>query len=240
MKRFILNCQGLVILIMLLMIGEVESANKWQEFNKWGISFEYPKSWKEMSAEETSKMKNFFSKELEVSKDTLANFSTIGVPDKSITVYVSKQKFQGTFTIQELVAVQKNNMDTFKKEGVVTKIWLLEQRTLSNLPAIVSDFETVDGRGYGLTMLTKDRIIIVQCIAKDFEKYKADFDHILNTLRIKLKESLYHEVSKGETLYGISRKYGISVVELQRLNKLKNKQPIYPKQKLLVIPDSQQ
>lgn len=225
---------------MLLMVTEVESANKWQEFNRWGILFEYPINWKEMSAEEASKMKDSLSKELEVSKRTLVNFSAIVAPYQSITVYVSKQKFQGIVTIQDLFADQKNNLDTLKKEGGVTKIGHLKQRTLSNLPAIASDFETTGGRGYGVTTLAKDCIIILQCNAKDFEKYKPDFDHILSTLRIQLDENLYHEVSKGETLYSISRKHGISVDELQRLNNLKNNQLIHPKQKLIVAPDSKQ
>jgi len=238
-KHLILNCLVFVSVIMLLMVMEVESSNKWQEFNRWGILFEYPINWKEMTAEEASKMKHSLSKELEVSKRTLVNFSAIVVPHQSITVYVSKQKFQGTVTIQDLFADQKNNLDTLKKEGGVTKIWHFKQRTLSNLPAIASDFETTEGRGYGLTTLAKDCIIILQCNAKDFEKYKPDFDHILSTLRIQLDEIRYHEVREGETLYRISRKYGLSVDELQRLNNLKN-YLIHPKQKLIVAPDRQQ
>jgi len=47
----------------------------------------------------------------------------------------------------------------------------------------------------------------------------------------------YHEVSRGETLYRISKKYGISVDELRRLNNLNQNQTIYPGQKLLVTAD---
>lgn len=46
----------------------------------------------------------------------------------------------------------------------------------------------------------------------------------------------YHLVKKGETLYSISKKYGVAVDELLRLNKLKKGQAIYPNQKLLVTP----
>lgn len=46
-----------------------------------------------------------------------------------------------------------------------------------------------------------------------------------------------HEVSKGETIYSISRKYGISVDELYRLNpEVAKRKTIYPGQKLLVAP----
>jgi hypothetical protein len=47
-------------------------------------------------------------------------------------------------------------------------------------------------------------------------------------------KDLYHRVSSGETLYGISRHYGLTVEELSRLNKLPSKGTIYPDQKLLI------
>jgi LysM repeat protein len=47
-------------------------------------------------------------------------------------------------------------------------------------------------------------------------------------------EGRYHKVRSGDTLYGIAKKYGISVNDLRRLNKLTEKQSIYPGQKVLV------
>ncbi len=44
----------------------------------------------------------------------------------------------------------------------------------------------------------------------------------------------YHEVKKGETLYQISRTYGISVTELRNINNLSAEQSIQPGQKLQV------
>jgi len=44
----------------------------------------------------------------------------------------------------------------------------------------------------------------------------------------------YHTVHKGETLLSISRKYGIPVKELRRLNHLAANQPLHNGQKLLV------
>jgi LysM repeat protein len=46
----------------------------------------------------------------------------------------------------------------------------------------------------------------------------------------------YHEVSRGETLFRISKKYGITVNQLRQLNNLTQNQAIYPGQKLLVKP----
>jgi len=50
----------------------------------------------------------------------------------------------------------------------------------------------------------------------------------------KKTEPRYHEVSAGETLYRISRKYGLTVEELRRLNKISPKSAIYVGQKLIV------
>ena len=44
----------------------------------------------------------------------------------------------------------------------------------------------------------------------------------------------YHRVRTGETLYGISRRYGVTIEELRRLNKLPKDATIYPDQKLLI------
>jgi LysM repeat protein len=49
-------------------------------------------------------------------------------------------------------------------------------------------------------------------------------------------EKKYHTVQKGETLYGISKKYGITAEELRKLNNLSAGQPLRIGQKLLVSP----
>jgi LysM repeat protein len=49
-------------------------------------------------------------------------------------------------------------------------------------------------------------------------------------------EKQYHAVQKGETLYRISKKYGISVEELRKLNNLSEDQSIYTGQKLRISP----
>jgi LysM repeat protein len=44
----------------------------------------------------------------------------------------------------------------------------------------------------------------------------------------------YHQVRAGDTLYSIGRRYGISINELCRINKLSKRKNIYPGQKLLL------
>lgn len=45
---------------------------------------------------------------------------------------------------------------------------------------------------------------------------------------------IYHVVQKGDTLWGISRKYGVSVDRLVELNGIKDRNRIYVGQKILV------
>jgi LysM repeat protein len=47
-------------------------------------------------------------------------------------------------------------------------------------------------------------------------------------------EKKYHTVQKGETLYAISKKYGISVGDLRKLNNLSANESLHTGQKLLV------
>jgi LysM repeat protein len=48
------------------------------------------------------------------------------------------------------------------------------------------------------------------------------------------KNEQYHVVQRGETLYSISKRYGISIAEIRRINNLKQNQTIQTGQKLLV------
>jgi len=53
----------------------------------------------------------------------------------------------------------------------------------------------------------------------------------------KRAEHTVHEVQSGETLWHIAQRYGMSVDELVRLNRLTPAEPIHPGQKLVVSPD---
>lgn len=64
----------------------------------------------------------------------------------------------------------------------------------------------------------------------------------INTAQASEKQTkaVYHEVVAGETLYGISRRYGLTVDELRRLNKLEPEATIYPAQRLRISPADNQ
>lgn len=47
-------------------------------------------------------------------------------------------------------------------------------------------------------------------------------------------QAVYHEVQKGDTLYSIGRRYGVSVEAIRRLNSLSEQDAIHPGEKLKV------
>jgi len=52
----------------------------------------------------------------------------------------------------------------------------------------------------------------------------------------KITHPIYHEVKPKETLYQISRRYGLTVDDLHKLNRLTPEAVIHPGQKLIVSP----
>ena len=48
------------------------------------------------------------------------------------------------------------------------------------------------------------------------------------------RKAFYYRVERGDSLYGIAQKYGLTVEELRRLNNLNKGDVIYPGQRLLV------
>jgi LysM repeat protein len=50
----------------------------------------------------------------------------------------------------------------------------------------------------------------------------------------KISKKRFHTVRTGETLYSISRHYGLTVIKIQRLNKIADRSVIHPGQKLLI------
>ena len=60
----------------------------------------------------------------------------------------------------------------------------------------------------------------------------------INTAQTSEKQTkaVYHDVVAGETLYGISRRYGLTVDLLRRLNTLEPEATIDPAQRLLISP----
>jgi len=79
----------------------------------------------------------------------------------------------------------------------------------------------------------------VEKLTRDLEKLKtkkATATPKASVVSSLKPESQYHIVKRGDTLYRISRIYGVSVKKLREINNLKANQNIYPGQKLLLKP----
>jgi LysM repeat protein len=93
-----------------------------------------------------------------------------------------------------------------------------------------------------------NRLVWIEARLDQMEEKIKEFEVMMNTLEkfgklstqptAKSPETVtnarYHRVRGGETLYGISRHYGLTVEELRRLNKLPKGATIYAEQKLLI------
>ena len=93
-----------------------------------------------------------------------------------------------------------------------------------------------------------NRLVWIEARLDQMEEKIKEFEVMMNTLEkfgksstqptAKSSEAMdkarYHRVRAGETLYGISRRYGLTIEELRRLNKLPKEATIYPDQKLLI------
>jgi LysM repeat protein len=60
----------------------------------------------------------------------------------------------------------------------------------------------------------------------------------LSKQTVSQENKQYYKVVRGDTLYSISKKYGLSVDELRRLNNLNENKPIQPGQRLMVTTES--
>ena len=91
-----------------------------------------------------------------------------------------------------------------------------------------------------ITGLEKQLVKIAQKI-EAIEKQKQPTDESIEKSSYATKPKVstknqYHTVRKGETFLEISKKYGISVEELRKMNNLSRNQPIRIGQKLLISP----
>lgn len=98
----------------------------------------------------------------------------------------------------------------------------------------------------GLSTEAKESVTTLGLYIKTLEERIDTLTQKIETMAFLPQKTLaqekdqYHTVIRGETLYSISKKYGLSVDEVRRLNNLKPNQPIQPGQKLLVAFDRHQ
>ena len=126
-------------------------------------------------------------------------------------------------------------------EGRIDKLEGIEKR-LIHLEKQDQKLEQLGNRFNKSELFLSTRINEVVKMLDKLEKRAAKDKRIQIDSRKAVKDSKtesqprFHQVKPGETLYSISRSYGLKVDELLKLNELKSGATIYPGQKLMVGP----
>ena len=126
-----------------------------------------------------------------------------------------------------------------KMEGEVMRLKAMEERVI-NLEKNLA-LQSVPGTGAEGALAEKLETLSKRVEALEKKPASTEKPAATAAVKEKLKKETaspakkrYHEVKKGETLYQISNKYGISLTELRKLNNLNPEQSIQPGQKLQV------
>jgi LysM repeat protein len=126
-----------------------------------------------------------------------------------------------------------------KMEGEVTRLKAMEERVI-NLEKNLA-LQSVPGTGAEGALAEKIEALTRRVEALEKKSVSAEKPPAPVVKEKTKKETTaaatkkrYHEVKKGETLYQISKKYGIPLKDLRELNNLNPEQSIQPGQKLQV------
>lgn len=97
----------------------------------------------------------------------------------------------------------------------------------------ISIMERIDSLEASISMRMDKKVKELDTLHMEARQKTPDKGKTVKTAE-KKTESVYHEVSAGETLYRISRQYGLTVEELRRLNKISPESVIHVGQKLII------
>lgn len=109
--------------------------------------------------------------------------------------------------------------------------------------ALVEDGEAlayIVKKGDSLYLIARDFNTTIQKIKQD-NNLRSDLLHVGQKLTIqtgKPQDAVLYTVKSGDTPYLIARKYGMSLSDFLRLNRLRSSSKIYPGQKLWVTPNN--
>jgi LysM repeat protein len=135
----------------------------------------------------------------------------------------------GLFVLVALLFPRSSNIDSGSKmRSLERRIKQLEER-LYRLDWIEAELEQIKEKNKQFNTFI-DTFRTLETPSKSSTAQTAE----------KQTKAVYHEVLAGETLYGISRRHGITVDDLRRLNKLEPEATIYPEQRLLIRPAGNQ
>ena len=192
-----------LVLLVTSWAAQTEPASEYHQFDRWGVAFEYPKSFHEWPQDRTQKMKDFISKELATSlkegnapcgERSLTEFTTLVSKDKTVAISFSKFEFAKAPTADDLLGERRSVLGEAKKANDVTEVKLLEKTQIAGCNAVREDVERSDGgRGVCLHLLDGKTTYNVAWIVHDKTRF-ADWEeylrHLTTTLRVHSKTGL--------------------------------------------------
>ena len=134
-----------------------------------------------------------------------------------------------------------NKASTVDLNPIKARLDQLENR-LAQLEGTEQRISRLEGRYKGLERSITKMNESGRSLRGRLNKLTDKIDRLGKTPRAVQREPIsqangrYHKVRRGDTLFGIARKYGIAVDQLYRLNNLTKNQDIYPGQKILISP----
>ena len=171
---------------------------KYQRFNRWGIVFEYPKSFKQLPEADLLKMKRKLSGELDfVIKGGLALCGERSIED--FIALTPGDKLEVVLSVMRVQFKKAPDVDCFLRERRISvkpeydlKSLRLEKTKLSGHDAIIEETEIMDSpsRSAGLHILTGRSIYEIVWFVRDKNKFKdweKAFLHLVDTIKIERK-----------------------------------------------------
>jgi len=123
-------------------------------------------------------------------------------------------------------------------EGVELRIASLEKQEKEMEQSVVEAEKSGRSLTLGLDKLSQKFDRLEKTMASVPAKSEAPYP--IQRMPFPLATGRYHEVRSGDTLFRIAQQYGTSLEELCRLNNISPNQVIYPGQRILVTPESNQ
>jgi len=157
-------------------------------FSKWGLSFDYPKGWREYPADRVAMMKEYLGRELRPYGRNLQEFAVIVGPNDETALLVSKYTIPKAMKPSEFVEERNQVYDDAKQAGDVTKVNLVKETTIATLPAVEEDVERSNGgRGRTYKIIDGTTVFEISFIvnnARQFSKYSAALDYLVASIKV--------------------------------------------------------
>ena len=168
-----------------------EATAAYTHFDRWGLSFDYPREWEESPASEEAQMKSAVAAQLGTSGLDLLQLAGITGPNNEATILIMQYQTPTAMTQAEFIEQRNQVYAEAMQSGDVTKVNYVKGATVAGLPAVEEDVERSNG-GRGLTCKIIDgrTVFEISFIVNDaakFPQYSDAFSHILSTANLVIQ-----------------------------------------------------